>query len=220
MAIHVNVDNFVRAETDRMFHDLQQNAGGINTFVHEREPAAVDRQMVIRLNRDTLYSFAVVDLADGATLTIPEHGDRYVSVMVVNEDHFVNHTFHQAGEHKLTEEQFGTRYVVTAVRVLVDPADADDLAKVHALQDQFALTAGSSETFVQPDYDGSSLDETREALLVLAAGMKGFDKMFGSIDQIDKVRHLLGSAAAWGGLPSEEAAYIGVAPTCQQAITS
>jgi hypothetical protein len=30
VSIHVNVDDFARAETDRMFADLQRDAGGIN----------------------------------------------------------------------------------------------------------------------------------------------------------------------------------------------
>ena len=65
MSIHVSAYNFVRAETDRMFADLQRDAGGVNVFSHNRAPAAVDHQTVIRLNRDTLYSFAVVALAGG-----------------------------------------------------------------------------------------------------------------------------------------------------------
>lgn len=88
MSIQVNVDNFARAETDRMLAGLQDDAGGVNVLSHNRAAASVDHQTVIRMNRDTLYSFAVVDLADGATVTIPEHGDRYVSVMVVNQDHY------------------------------------------------------------------------------------------------------------------------------------
>src|SRR5689334_1551968 len=73
----VNVDNFARAETHRMMADLQRDAGGVNLFRHNREPASVDQQTVIRMNRDTLYSFAVVDVSDGATLTMPDAGDRY-----------------------------------------------------------------------------------------------------------------------------------------------
>jgi hypothetical protein len=34
----VNVDNFVRAETDRMFFDLQRDAGGVNVWNHSRAP--------------------------------------------------------------------------------------------------------------------------------------------------------------------------------------
>src|SRR4249920_1547616 len=90
VSIVVNVDNFPRAETDRMFAGLQRDAGAVNVLSHNRAPASVDHQTVIRMNRDTLYSFAVVDITEGATLTVPEHGDRYVSVMVVNQDHYIN----------------------------------------------------------------------------------------------------------------------------------
>ncbi len=212
MSILVNADNFARAETDRMFHDLQTNAGGINRFLHNRVPAAVDNQTVIRLNRDTLYSFAVVDLGAGATLTLPEHGARYVSAMVVTEDHYVEAIFHDAGVYELAPEQFGTRYVVIAVRTLVDPADPDDLAAVAAIQDQIELESNSAEPFVYPEYDSASFDETRNALLALARNLSGFDHMFGAKDEVDPVRHLIGTAAGWGGLPSAEASYIGVDP--------
>jgi len=105
---HVNVDNFVRAETDRMLAAMTQQAGGVNQLGHNRTPTPLDQQTVIRMNRDTLYSFAVVDISEGATLTVPESGDRYVSVMVVNQDHYINRIFHDAGEHSLTVDEFDT----------------------------------------------------------------------------------------------------------------
>lgn len=212
MSVLVNSDNFTRAETDRMFHDLQASSGGVNTLRHERVPADVTRQTVIRLNRDTLYSFAVVDVSAGATITIPEHGDRYLSVMVVDQDHFVNVILHDAGEHALAAETFPTRHVFVAVRILVDPNDPEDVAEVGALQDAIGLSAGSAIEFVAPDYDASSLDGTRNDLLSLAARLGAFDRTFGSRGDVDPVRHLIGTAAGWGGLPSTEATYIGVAP--------
>ena len=212
MSVLVNADNFALAETHRMMSDLQVNAGGVNRFLHNREPAAIDKQTVIRLNRDTLYSFAVVDIRAGATFTIPEHGERYMSAMVVNERHYVNAIFHDAGEHRLSVEQFGTPYVVLAIRTLVDPAKASDLSDVAALQDQIRLDAGSAIPFDMPDYDTASLDEARDALLSLARNLTGFDHMFGSEDEVEPVRHLIGTAAGWGGLPTAEASYIGVDP--------
>ncbi|WP_232847728.1 DUF1214 domain-containing protein [Occultella kanbiaonis] len=208
----VNADNFALAETHRMMRDLQRNAGGVNRFLHNREPAAIDKQTVIRLNRDTLYSFAVVDISAGARFSIPEHAERYLSAMVVNEHHYVDAIFHDAGEHHLSVEQFGTSHVVLAIRILVDPADAADVADVSALQDQIRLECASSSPFEMPVYDVTSLDETRDALLSLARNLSGFDRMFGSKDQVDPVRHLIGTAAGWGGLPSSEASYIGVDP--------
>ena len=212
MAAHVNVDNFARAETDRMFAGLQRDAGGVNQLSHNRTPASVDHQTVIRMNRDTLYSFAIVDISDGATVTIPDHGDRYVSVMVVNQDHYINGIFHDTGTHEISIDRFDTPVVAVAVRVLVDPNDPDDLAQVHRVQDGFGLTAAAARPFVMPDYDQSSFDTTRQALLMLAGQMTAFDHTFGAKADVDPIHHLIGTAAGWGGLPDAEATYIGVNP--------
>ncbi len=211
MSVSVNVDNFVRAETDRMF-SLTAAAGGVNRLQHLRAPTPVENQPVIRMNRDTLYSSAIVDISEGATLTIPDGGDRYLSVMVVNQDHYINRVFHEPGEHRLTVEEFDTPWVAVAARTLVDAADADDVAAVNALQDQFAIRATSSKPFEMPDYDAASFDATRSALLELARGLTGFDNAFGAKADVNPVRHLLATAAGWGGLPDNEARYVGVEP--------
>jgi hypothetical protein len=208
----VNVDNFVRAETDRMFRDLQRDAGGPNRLRHNRTPAPIDEQTVIRMNRDTLYSFAVVNLRGGAVLTLPDADGRYMSAMVVDNDHFVSAIHHDPGDHKLDEASVGSEFAFVAVRTLVDPADRDDVAAVAALQDRIGLAASAADGFTSPDYDVVSLDATRSALLALAAGLRSFDHTFGARDQVDTVRHLIGTAAGWGGLPTTEAVYVGVEP--------
>ncbi|MBL0888712.1 DUF1214 domain-containing protein [Myceligenerans indicum] len=212
MSLLVNVDNFARAETHRMMRDLQEAAGGVNQLVHNRAPTAVDQQTVIRMNRDTLYSYAVVDVGAGATLTIPEHGERYLSAMVVDEDHYVGAVLHDAGDHELPPGGSGGTHVALVIRILVDPADPRDVAEVAALQDRIALTSRAAAPFEMPDYDTAGLDETREALLVLARNLGGFDHAFGAKDEVDPVRHLVGTAAGWGGLPSTEAIYVSVDP--------
>mgnify|MGYP003450897945 FL=1 len=211
-SIKVKVDNFVRAETHRMMAGLQRDAGGINRFEHNRAPASVDKQTVIRMNRDTLYSFAVVDVSAGATLMIPDAGDRYLSVMVVNEDHYINRVLHGEGRYDLTADDVGSPYAVVAARTLVDPQDPADLASVAAIQDQLLLSAAADRPFVLPDYDTESLDRTRKALLTLASDMTSFESTFGRKEDVDPVHHLVGTAAGWGGLPDAEATYVGVAP--------
>lgn len=208
----MSADNFVRAESDRMFADLQRDAGGVNTFLHNRAPADVDHQTVIRLNRDTLYSFAVIDLADGATLTIPEHGSRYLSAMIVNNDHYIHAIYHDAGTYTLTRVEHQTRYVMVGVRIFADPNDPADLAAAHAVQDQLELSVASARPFASPDYDTTSLDATRQALLALVAQSSDLAGSFGHPDEVDPVRHLMGTAAGWGGLPRSEAIYIAAAP--------
>jgi hypothetical protein len=208
MAIPVTVDNFERAETDRMFAALQAQAGGINKLRHNRTPTPIGEQPVIRMNRDTLYSLAILDISDGASVTIPESGGRYVSVMVVNQDHYINRVFHEPGEHTLSVDELETSWVGVGVRVLVDPAVASDVAAVNALQDQFRVDAKSEKPFEMPDYDTETFDGTRKAVLELANHIGGFERAFGMRDQVDPVRHLAATAAGWGGLPDEEARYI------------
>jgi len=207
----VNVDNFVRAETNRMFHDLVATAG-LNEWQHGREPTPVDKQTVIRMNRDTLYSFAVVDLAGGASVTLPDAGDRYVSVMVVNQDHYINRIFHDPGTYPLTEAEFDTRYVVLVARVLADPTDVDDMAAAHTIQDGLDLVAGSAEPFVMPDYDDKTFTAARAALLELAALPADLTRTFAPRSSVDPVHHLVGTAFGWGGLPESEAVYVSVNP--------
>ncbi|HEY1179939.1 MAG TPA: DUF1214 domain-containing protein, partial [Phytomonospora sp.] len=120
--------------------------------------------------------------------------------------------FHRPGEYEITADRFGTPYVVLAARILVDPADPADLAAVAAIQDRIVLTGDGATPFAYPEYDGTSLDDTRDALLSLARNLSGFDRAFGARDDVDPVRHLIGTAAGWGGLPAAEASYIGVDP--------
>ena len=211
-SLKVDVDNFARAETHRMFADLQRNAGGVNRFAHNRKPASVDEQTVIRMNRDTLYSFAIVDLSAGATLTVPDAGRRYLSVMAVDEDHYVNRVLHDPGRYDLSVEELGSRYVAIAVRTLVDPRDPDDAEAVAAVQDQLRIDAVAGEPFELPEYDGASFDRTRTALLALASDMTSFERSFGRKENVDPVHHVIGAAAGWGGLPDAEATYLGVSP--------
>ncbi len=128
----------------------------MNHFHHNRVPASIDEQTVIRMNRDTLYSFAIVDLAEGAVLTLPDSAGRYMSAMIVNNDHYVTSILHAAGAHTLDAASVGTRYALVAVRTLVDPGSPDDIAAVAALQDQIGLTAASAVPFVSPEYDTAS----------------------------------------------------------------
>lgn len=208
MAIAVTEDNFVRAETNRMLVGLQAESGGLNRWKHHREPVPVDEQTVIRTNRDTLYSFAVVNISAGAAVSIPDASGRYLTVMVVNQDHYINRVFTEPGEYVLTMDEFDTPYVLLAARILVDPTDPDDISQVHGLQDGLALSADSDEPLDLPDYDDESFTAVRSAVLAEASkGLHGTHGMFGTRNEVDVHAHLLGTAAGWGGLPEREAYY-------------
>ncbi len=208
----VTVDNFIRAESDLYMRGLVAQ-GGLGKILSRREPASIEHQTVIRLNRDTLYSSAVFDLGVGpVTITLPDSGDRYLALQVISEDHFVPHVFYGAGTHVLTADNVGTRYVVVAVRILVNPTDAGDLKKVHELQDAIKVEQDAPGTLDLPDWDKASQTKVRDALLVLASTLADFSRAFGTPEEVDPVHRLLGAAAAWGGNPDRDAMYLNITP--------
>ena len=210
----VTADNFVRAETDMFFGGVVKQ-GGLGAFRHRREPMTVEDQGVIRGNRDTLYSPAVIDLDAGpVTVTLPEAGGRFRSMIVIDEDQYTPAVIYDAGTYTFTRQQIGTRYVLLAMRTLVDPEDPADLARVHALQDAATISQpdGPGE-WEAPDWDPASQKKVRDALLVLASTLPGSDHMFGTREEVDPVRRLIGAAYAWGGNPDKEAKYLNVNPT-------
>jgi hypothetical protein len=207
--VKVTIRNFARAESDLMFSRLAAGVG-LGRWNHTRALKSLDDQPIIRQNRDTLYSSAIVDVRPGATLTLPDTGGRYISVGVIDQDHYIPVILREPGEHLLTREQVGTDFAALLVRILVDPNDADDITAVNRLQDGLVLSGGGSGAFTLPDYDEPSQTETRDALLTLGRGVSTYDRAFGTRAAVDPVMHLLGAAGGWGGLPESEATYISV----------
>jgi hypothetical protein len=203
----VTVANFVRAESDHMIRANMKMAGvTFGKFVHLREPTTPENQPVIRMNQDTLYSGIVLDLSEPVTITLPEIGGRYMSMHVVNQDHYC-FVEAQPGTYKLTEKKVGTRFAYVTVRTFYNAGDPDDLAKAHAAQYQIEFEGGGKGPFEAPNWDLDDLAKARKALSDLAS--LGFDSTyaFGSKDEVRPVDHFVATAAGWGGLPRTAAYY-------------
>jgi hypothetical protein len=218
--VPVAVDNFVRAESHMYFAGVVKN-GGFGKVDHTRDPAPLDKQTVIRLNRDTLYSSAVFDLDAGPiTITLPDAGKRFMSLQVIDEDQYTHAVQHGGGTYILNKKEIGTRYVVAAVRTLVDPADSADVQKVHALQDAMKIAQPRGPgTFEVPKWDPVSEKKVREALLVLASTLPDTNRMYGTKDEVDPVRFVIGAATGWGANPPQEALYLNVFPSKNDGVT-
>ena len=192
--IPVTVDNFIRAATDIEFGKYVALSGGVNDFYHFCEMMPVENQTTISANRDTLYSTAIVDISEGATFSLPDVGDRYMSAMVINQDHYLNEVFHGGGTYTLDTETFGTDYVAVYLRILVDANDPADMAAVHAIQDQMSIEAASSDPFIVPPYDNESYAGLVTATVGVGAYLPNSFRMFGKKEDVDPVRHFIGTA--------------------------
>jgi len=219
-SILVTPDNFNRAETDLIYSNGVKDQG-LGRFMHHREPVSIDFP-IVRPNRDTLYSLSVFDLDAGpVTITLPNAGQRFMSLQVIDEDHYTPEVIYEAGSYTFTREKIGTRYVSLGVRILVDPADPEDIKQVHTLQDAITVTQpGGPGRFEVPNWDQTSQKKVRDALLALAETLPDTKRTFGVKDQVDPVRHVIGTAFAFGGNPEKDALYLNVTPSKNDGTTA
>src|SRR5258707_7254343 len=205
----VTVENYNRAQTDVNFAGVVKN-GGFGKFRHGRELAPPAQHGIVRPNRDTLYSFAIVDLDAGpVTITLPDARKRFMGMQVVNQDQYTPATYYGAGTHTLTREMVGTRYAIVVVRFLVDVSNEEDVRQVYALQDEIRFSQKMPGTFEVPHWDEASLKKVQAALQQLGTTLSDTRHMFGANEkQVDPVKHLIGSAMLWGGIPEKDTLYL------------
>jgi hypothetical protein len=210
--VPVTVDNFNRAESHSYFKNSLKG-GGSGKFHHVRDVLPIDKQTVIRGNRDTLYSSGVFDLDAGpVTVTLPDPGRRFMSMIAIDEEQYAIETVYAPGTFTYTKERIGARYVLLGIRTFVDPNDPNDVPKVHALQDAITAQQRSIGTFDFPNWDPVSQKAVRDELIKRAAAIPDTKGMFGPRGKVDPERHLIGSATGWGGNAPEDAFYLTVVP--------
>jgi hypothetical protein len=203
----VTPETYIRAETDRQFGVVVNMVGSLNRFYHFRHPTPLDKQNVVRMNRDTLYSMAVVDTALGATITVPElPNDRYASVYLVDNDHYCPGVIYSSGEHELPRD---TKYLGVGVRIQIfNPTDADEVALINKLQDQFIIQANSADPLPEFKWDLQSLKELTVQYERDSAQYSNWKGMMGPRGKVDEKTRHIAAAAAWGLFPEWDAMYL------------
>ncbi len=204
--VKVTADNYVRAESDIQMKGYIESYNCFGKFHHNWKPYDVNNQITIRGNRDTLYSFGVWDLTSPVTITLPETGGRYQSLMVVSQDHSI-WSFYGPRTGTLTEEKVGTRYVLLALRTFMDPNDEQDMQEAYRLQDAIVVEQADIGKFEVPDWKKEEVEQMRNTINVVGAMVTDSSKFFGKKEELDPVYWLLGAALGWGGLPADAATY-------------
>ena len=208
MTREVSQKTYCRAETDRTFYNASQLTGGVNKLFSFRNLTPLDRQTVVRMNKDTLYTVALVDTSMGAAITVPEMpAGRYFSVLLLDNDHYCPGVIYTSGTHELPRD---TKYLAINVRIqLLRPDDPVDIVLVNQLQDQFVINANSADPFPEPIWDKKSLAaltaEYNKDFARFDLYPEGWMGKRGEAD--DATRHL-GCAGAWGLFPNKDAVYV------------
>ncbi len=211
-AVPVDVYSYVRAESDLQFKGYAEKFGCFGRLVHTRRHYPVDRQVTHSGNRDTIYSFGVFDLTTPVTVTLPDPGERYMSLQMVSQDHSIPPAKYGPGTWTLTREQAGTRYIMLGIRVFADPNDPEDMRQAHALQDAVRVEQADPGVLELPDWDVQTVLRLREAANVLGSTVKDSSRLFGEKGRVSYLDNLMGVALGWGGLQRRDALYLPVTP--------
>jgi len=201
----VTVKTFTRAESDVAIKRVY-DAVGFSKFFHIRVPTPIDQQNVIRMNRDTIYSSAVLDLSKPVTVTLPNTDGRYMSLQVISQDHY-SYAVSKPGDYEITKAMVGTRFAYLIIRTFMDADDPQDIAAANSAQDRLAIKGGGDGPLDIPNWNMEQLLEARGALNALAKLGGKSDDALGMKDEVDPIDHLVFGAAGWGGLPKKSAYY-------------
>src|SRR5210317_2429604 len=205
-APEVTAFNYVRAESDIQMKGYIESFDILGKLHHNRKPYDVNNQITIRGNRDTIYSFGVFDLRSPVTITLPETGGRYQSLMVVSQDHSI-WSFYGPRTGTLTEEKVGTRYAMLTIRTFADPNDEQDMQEAYRLQDAVVVEQADIGKLEVPDWNKEEVEQMRATINVVGATVTDSSKFFGRKEHLDPVYWMLGAALGWGGLPADAATY-------------
>jgi len=208
----VTPETYIRAETDRTFHNIARQAGGVNRWFFIRKPTPLDQQTVVRMNLDTLYSASIVDTSKGATVTIPPLPEgRFMSVLLIDNDHYAPAVLYEPGTYPLPRD---TKYLAVVVRTQVfDPNDAAEIAEVNRLQDSVLVKAASSDPLPPQRWDQASLKALTQRYEQEAKAYGSYKGMMGPRGTVDERTRHLAAAAAWGLNPEADATYLSTSGT-------
>ena len=175
--------------------------------MHNKKGADPKDRTIMRINFDTLYSFAVVDLKKDLTLTMPATHGRYQTAWIISEEHYNPGAFDTPGAHKITQEWVGTRYAVIVMRTQVNTQDPTDLAKANSLQEKLQLTQKDRGSYVPSHkWDMDEVLKMRAKYMKIGATLST-DEMFGKKGEISLRNHNAGTAFGWGGFTPQQAVY-------------
>ncbi len=167
-------------------------------------------QKVIRTNNDSLYSLAVIDVRDGAAITVPQMHGRYFSIAIIDMFHFTEQIITTPGTHKIKAD---SDYVIALLRTGADNMNQGDIDHVvNNVQPNFTINAQSAVPFVKGDIDIENMLAARKEIVEQGMKEQSLADMMGPRGKVDDWRHLMGTAMAWGLLPDREASYKVVNP--------
>jgi hypothetical protein len=200
----VTPESYPTDETSRQLLK-SQDLVGVNNFNHKRQLTPTDMQPVVRMNRDTYYSMAVIDVSKGASITMPEIPEgKYMSIQPVTLDHRIQAMKYGAGTFELSTHTSTHLYVVIRLDATFTEAEAKEI------QDKMSISSNSENSLTAMPVNEESFTAVEDALkskmqsVLKRDGVDALKGMFTdpkdpSNEIFTQEKYELGAALGWGG---------------------
>jgi hypothetical protein len=200
----VSQESYPTDETSRQILKTQSLVG-VNKFQHSRQLVKKENQPVVRMNRDTYYSMAVIDVSKGGSITMPEiPKGKYMSVQPITEDHRIQAMMYGPGTFDLTT------HIGTHIYIIVRLDATFSESEVAEIQNKMKIDAVSNQEFTTLPVNKKSFTEVENTLknkissITKRDGINALKGMFtdprdDSNKDFDEEKYQVGAAIGWGG---------------------
>lgn len=210
----ITLKNFIHADSVRAYLKEIAFTGGVNKIRHLREVANTDNQDVIRMNRDTLYSRIILDVKEGATVTLPKYKGLQIAALL-DENHQQIKELNGHGTMKITKDMLSTgqwAYIIIRTGFIPGLSKKEKMKQAHHAQDGIKFTAGSHDPYVPSvKYDFATMGAVKYDILKNFALHKPENFSVGDgaglIGQRNAETANVVVAIGWGFLPKSQASY-------------
>lgn len=207
--VSVTKQNFSQAMTD-LAMQKEFSQGADNTWNHHRKPMPLDEQPAPLMNRDTVYSFAILDGGGDVAITLPENDGRYMSLHVMEHNHVTYKVFYGPGRYVIPASKT-TDFFYANVRMQVNAADPADVKKVNDFQDRLKiefLNGYKPKSFKATNWNMAEFEKLHK-MYVAEAQKQGVTGTMGTVDHpVSMEARNRGVAIATGLLPDKDAVYL------------
>jgi hypothetical protein len=192
-SIQVDRSHYQEAEVARNFNKWAAK-GANNKLMHMTTLTPSGPAPTVRMNRDTLYSAAILDTSSGtASITLPG-GDLYQSVMMVDTDGYARKFVLEPGTHSVATD---TKFVWLLVRTGLEKG----MDEARRMQSLITVQGMGKDTYSSPEYDQESLEKLTRILIDEAIAEDNGDLYYGNYPgQVEETRRMRSTAAGFGGM--------------------
>lgn len=192
--ISVTKANFTEAEAEYNFLKWKKK-DAMNKLFHLTQLTPAGVMPTIRMNRDTLYSAALVDASNGFKVQMPDQGI-FTSVLVIDQKGYSQEYIWAPGTHKVTIDKSNGHFVWVLFRIGLEQG----IEKARKAQQTVAITGMGNKVWSPKNYDKAQYQKLHDQYMHEAIDSGMFLQYGYSALRIDNKTKSLSDAAGWGGM--------------------